>query len=454
MADQQKVYSIKELTKYIKSRFDQDPVLADIWVRGEISNFTRHSSGHMYFTLKDEESRLRSIMFAGNNRFLKFIPNNGMKILARGYLSIYERDGQYQIYIQEMQPDGIGELYIAYEQLKQKLEEEGLFDSRYKKTLPLFPKTIGIITSTTGAAIRDMITTVKRRFPYVHLLIYPVLVQGEGAPKSIANAISQMNRYNEADLLIVGRGGGSIEELWAFNEEIVARSIFASKIPIISAVGHETDFTIADFVADVRAATPTAAAELAVPHTDEVKASIAYFIKRLEKSIGRQADQAKNRFYRQLQSVIFRRPKQFFLQEAERLDYLEDRLKFALRKNTSFHKDGFYMIYHKLIQERPQEKVKGQREKLQHLKIRLIREMNTLNEGKKKDFLSKTAQLDALSPLKVLKRGYSILYEEKGKNVLNSIHQVQLGDIIKLQLHDGKLDCHVWGMEEEKNESK
>jgi len=407
----------------------------------------------MYFTLKDEFSRLRSIMFAGNNRFLKFIPNNGMKVIAKGYISLYERDGQYQFYIQEMQPDGIGELYIAYEQLKAKLEKEGLFDVTNKKKLPSFPQTIGIITSTTGAAIRDMITTIKRRFPLVHLLIYPVLVQGEAAPKSIANAIDQMNEFAEADLLIIGRGGGSIEELWAFNEEIVARSIYASHIPVISAVGHETDFTISDFVADVRAATPTAAAELAVPHIDEVKTSIAYLVKRLEKNLGRQVEQSRAALSQVLQSVVFRRPKQHVLEQALRVDRLEERLQYSLSKHLAFHKEHFFDVYHRLMQERPQQKLEGNKDKLNHLKKQLLREITALKNGYGKELSLKVGQLDALSPLKVLQRGYAIPFNEKGNEIVKSIHQVQLGDILKLQMKDGKLNCQVWGMEEEKNES-
>ncbi len=452
--NQQKIYSIKEVTNYIKSVMDQDPLLTQIWIRGEISNFTHHSSGHMYFTLKDEASRLRSIMFAGNNRFIKFIPNNGMKVIAKGYISIYERDGQYQFYAQEMEPDGVGALYIAYEQLKKKLEEEGLFDPHIKKKLPSFPQSIGLITSGTGAAIRDMITTINRRYPYVHLLIYPVLVQGESAPKSIADAIDQMNEFGQADLLIVGRGGGSIEELWAFNEEIVARSIYASSIPIISAVGHETDFTIADFVADIRAATPTAAAELAVPHIDEVKTSITYLTKQLEKNMIRQTEQARGNLFRLLQSIVFRRPKQLVMEQVQRVDRLEDRLQFNLNKHMAFHKEKFYEVYHQLIQEKPQLKVQTHKEKLYHLNKQLQREMQTLKEGYRKDLSLKVGKLDALSPLKVLKRGYAIPFNEREKDIVKSINQVQLGDIIKLQLQDGKLDCQVWGMEEKINESK
>ncbi len=240
--------------------------LQNVWVRGEISNFTHHTSGHMYFSLKDADSRLKCIMFASYNQKLAFIPREGAKVLACGNISVYERDGQYQFYVTQMQPDGIGSLFMAFEQLKKKLEAEGLFAPAAKKPIPRFPKAIGVITSPTGAAVRDIITTLQRRHPSVPVLLYPVLVQGKQAAPSIVKAIRDMNEMNEVDVLIVGRGGGSLEELWAFNEEIVARAIHASVLPVISAVGHETDFTIADFAADLRAATPTAAAELAVPH--------------------------------------------------------------------------------------------------------------------------------------------------------------------------------------------
>ncbi|OEF95522.1 exodeoxyribonuclease VII large subunit [Vulcanibacillus modesticaldus] len=451
MGERGKIFSIIELTSYIKSVLDDDSVLANIWVRGEISNFTHHSSGHMYFTLKDESSRLRAIMFAGNNRFLKFIPKNGTKVLARGYISIYERDGQYQFYVQEMQPDGIGQLYLAFEQLKQKLEAEGLFAQEKKKALPSFPQTIGIITSSTGAAIRDMITTIKRRYPLINLLIFPVLVQGKDAAKSIADAIEQMNNYEGVDLLIVGRGGGSIEELWAFNEEIVARSIYQSQIPVISAVGHETDFTIADFVADVRAATPTAAAELAVPNIEELKNRITYFENRLEGQFYKTLEEAKSSLMKLLNSIVFRRPKQYLLENSQRLDHLETRLHHSLANNTSIHREKLLIVYHKLLQEKPEQKLANQKERLNHLTKQLIREIGVIKEIYQKNLDIKLGQLDALSPLKVMQRGYAIAYDESEKKLLKSIKDVQPGDLIKVHLYDGKLDCQVWGLEDKKN---
>ncbi len=453
MKDQVKIYTINELTNYIKNLLDNDGTLSDVWIRGEISNFTHHSSGHMYFTLKDEASRLRVIMFAGNNRFIKFVPKNGMKIIAKGYVSVFERDGQYQFYVQEMQPDGIGQLYLAYEQLKERLEQEGLFSPSIKKQLPPFPQTIGIITSSTGAAVRDMIITIKRRYPLVDILIFPVLVQGETAAKTIANGIKQMNMQGEADLLIIGRGGGSLEELWAFNEEVVARSIYESQLPIISAVGHETDFTIADFVADVRAATPTAAAELAVPHIDELKISIAYYSNRMEKQIYKQIEHARNSLYQLSKSVLFKRPKQFFLEQVQRVDYLEDKLQHSLNKQTSNHKQRFLTVFQKLVHENPKQKVNNSSDKLERLNKQLLREMHRIKQDYENRLNNKLGKLDALSPLKVMKRGYALPYDEKEKKLIKSIKDVQLGDIVKVHITDGKLECQVWGLKESnKNE--
>ncbi len=447
MSSNNTIFTISEITKYIKDTIDQDAQLSNVWLRGEISNFTHHGSGHMYFSLKDESSKLRAIMFAGNNRYMKFIPKNGTKVLARGYISVYERDGQYQFYIQEMQPDGIGQLYLAYEQLKESLEQEGLFRQEYKKALPSFPKVIGIITSTTGAAIRDIITTISRRYPAVDLLIYPVLVQGESAAASIAHAIDQLNVHNQCDLLIVGRGGGSIEELWAFNEEIVARSIFKSKIPIISAVGHETDFTIADFVADIRAATPTAAAELAVPHINELRMRISYLNQRLERNIRKQLEQSKKSLASPLRSLVFRRPKQRWIESAQQLDHLLDRLNHSLPKYTKVHSDRLNFLHHRLTQVQPKRQVSIYKEEVQDLRNRLIRGIQSTKKENSVSLTIKLKQLDALSPLKVMQRGYGLLYDEKEKTLIKSIGQVNLGDIVRLRLHDGKLNCQIWGME-------
>src|SRR5690625_4791765 len=278
--------TVTALTKYIKRKMEIDLHLQEVWIKGEISNFNHHNRGHMYLTLKDDQARIQSVMFAGNNRFLKFTPENGMNVLVKGYVSVFEPYGQYQLYIKTMEPDGIGALYLAYEQLKEKLAKEGLFDAERKRAIPPYPQKIGLITSKRGAAVRDIMTTIERRFPAVQLTIIHVNVQGESSAKEIVKAIKFANELKTFDTLIVGRGGGSIEDLWSFNEEIVARAIDASQIPIISAIGHETDTTISDFVADLRAPTPTAAAELAVPsrvdvqeHLHHMKARIANLLR-------------------------------------------------------------------------------------------------------------------------------------------------------------------------------
>jgi len=456
LLDQGYVFTIKELTNYLKGIIENDSTLANIWIKGEISNFTHHSSGHMYFTLKDDASRLRSIMFLGNNRALKFIPKNGMKVIARGFVSIYERDGNYQFYAQEMQPDGIGQLYLAYEQLRQKLDDEGLFDRSIKKKLPSYPLTIGVLTSPTGAAVRDIIITIKRRYPIANILIYPVQVQGELAAKTIAAAIKSMNNYQqlhgEVDVLIVGRGGGSIEELWAFNEEVVARTIYESRIPVISAVGHETDFTIADFVSDIRAATPTAAAELAVPHIDELKTTITFIEKRLERQIKKEITEARSALNQIAKSVIFKRPKQNLYENIQRLNRLEDRLKNSLSKQTLFHKNNMKILYHRFLLSNPQQSVKVNKAKLESLNKQLIREILRIKQTKQNSLNNEIGKLDALSPLKVMLRGYAIPYNENGKKLIKSIKDVQLGDILKLHLADGELDCQVWALKETKDE--
>lgn len=449
---QKTIYTIKELTNYIKSLVEKDPLLSDMWIRGEISNYTHHTSGHMYFTLKDDTSKLRSIMFAGNNRYLKFIPKNGMKIIARGYLSLYERDGQYQFYVQELQPDGIGQLYLDYEQLKEKLDKEGLFSADIKKSLPSFPKKIGVITSPTGAAIKDILATINRRYPLVQIILYPVVVQGESAPSEIAKAIAQMNRSSNVDLLIVGRGGGSIEELWAFNEEIVARSIYASEIPIISAVGHETDFTIADFVADVRAATPTAAGELAVPHIDDLKANIDYLSNRMEKQIKTKVERAKSTLNNLLKARIFRRPKQSLQEHIQRVDNLHNNLRNSLNRLSILYNNKYSQHNQRLQQQSPLNRVKLQRVRLQQLKKQLIREteLKKISSGQKLSM--SLTKLDSLNPLKIMQRGYALPYEESGKKLVKTINDIQLGDILKLRLIDGSLSCQVWSMEEDQDE--
>ncbi|PZE22048.1 exodeoxyribonuclease VII large subunit [Paenibacillus xerothermodurans] len=447
------IYSIKDLNRYIKMRLESDGILQDVWVRGEISNFTHHSSGHMYFTLKDADSRLKSIMFRTHNQRLGFIPREGTKVLARGNISVYERDGQYQFYVTQMQPDGIGSLYLAFEQLKKKLEGEGLFALARKKPIPRYPKAIGVITSPTGAAVRDIIITLQRRHPNVPVLLYPVLVQGTQAAPSIVKAIQAMNQMNEVDVLIVGRGGGSLEELWAFNEESVARSIFASTIPIISAVGHETDFTIADFVADLRAATPTAAAELAVPHHQELRQQLTYLRQQLHSGLTRQLTRSRERLSRAQRSPSLQNPRrQLLLQPTQRLDRTREQLSYKMRARLARLQERSMKLDRRLSAFNPKEQTVFARRRLGSSVRQLHQAMQTTKKHKRQDLLAAIRQLDALSPLKVMQRGYSLVYDEKEKQLIKSIQQVQIGDVLKLRLMDGKVDCHVWSMEERQND--
>jgi len=393
-----RIITVSELTNYIKGRLEGDPILRNVWVKGEISNFRHHSSGHMYLTLKDEGAALKAIMFKSRNRLMPFRPENGMGVLARGYISLFERDGQYQLYVDELQPDGIGALHLAYTQLKNKLEQEGLFAPARKKMLPLMPRKVGVVTSPTGAAVRDIITVIQRRFPQVHILLMPVAVQGEEAPEQIARGIEIINGIDGIDVIIVGRGGGSIEELWAFNTETVARGIFASRIPVISAVGHETDYTIADFVADHRAPTPSAAAELAVPDGKEMARHIRNLRERLNCAMITKLESEKKRLNMCLQRAPFTRPKDRIFRLNQELDYLTRRLGQA---------------------------------------------MNSQHQGRKHELALHIAKLNALSPLATLARGFAICRTEPAGTLISGINQVENGQNIMVTLHDGSMECSV-----------
>ena len=393
-----RIVTVSELTNYIKSKFENDAILRNIWVKGEISNFRHHSSGHMYLTLKDEGAALKAVMFKSRNSQLPFRPDNGMGVLARGYLSLFERDGQYQLYVDEMQPDGIGALHMAFTQLKSRLEMEGLFASATKKKLPSLPRKVAVITSPTGAAVRDIITVMQRRLPHTHIILMPVAVQGDEAPGQIARGIEMINSLKDIDVIIVGRGGGSLEELWAFNTEIVARSIFASRIPVVSAVGHETDYTIADFVSDHRAPTPSAAAEVVVPDRKELVRHINSLRDRLNCAITTKLDNATYRLRTCLDRVPFTRPKEKIFRSGQELDYLTKRLGQSI-----------------VVQ-------------LQDRKHKLALQLTKMN---------------ALSPLGTLARGYGICRTGPEGRLISGIKQVEQGQNIQVILQDGFMDCTV-----------
>lgn len=440
--DEKQYVTITALTKYIKRKFDADPHLQDMYVKGEISNFKQHSSGHMYFTLKDEKARILAVMFSSFNKSMRFRPENGMKVLVRGDITVFEQSGQYQMYIKDMQPDGIGDLYLAFEQLKEKLLKQGLFSKEYKKPLPKFPHTVGVITSPTGAAIRDIITTLKRRYPIANILVIPALVQGEQGATSIVRAIEQANHSNEIDVLIVGRGGGSIEELWAFNEEIVAQAIFASRIPIISAVGHETDTTIADYVADLRAPTPTGAAELAVPHIDELIERVLTRQTRIIRKIKEKVNVQAEKYDRLSKSYAFKYPQRLYEQKLEQVDKATEFLQRAAQ--TLFLNKNEEYIRTKRRLERNNLTTLLQNSMLLQAKTdkSLNRAFANLLLAKKKEHQRMNMALDALSPLKIMDRGYSLVYDE-GDHLVKSTDQIRPNDHIKIKLVDGSITCEV-----------
>ncbi|WP_042458429.1 exodeoxyribonuclease VII large subunit [Neobacillus dielmonensis] len=439
---EQQYLTVNALTKYIKRKFDADPHLRDIHVRGEISNFKQHSSGHMYFTLKDEKARILAVMFSSNTRHMKFIPENGMKVIVKGDITVFEPSGQYQIYVKAMQPDGVGELFLAYEQLKQRLETEGLFAAQNKKPLPLFPNTIGVITSPTGAAIRDIITTIKRRYPIGRILVLPALVQGEQAAPSIAKAIEKANAMGEIDVLIVGRGGGSIEELWAFNEELVARAIYQSRIPVISAVGHETDFTIADFVADLRAPTPTGAAELAVPHIEELMDRVLQRQTRLMRSIRERFRFETERLNRVQRSYAFRYPKRLYEQKLEQTDKLTEMLVRNTSRLITGKKEQHDSLNKRFTRNHPRQVLTEAKHKFERMDRDMNRALQQTVTKKQTDFDKILATLQALSPLRIMERGFSLAYT-KNNQILKSVTQVKPDEQVQIQLNDGQVYCKV-----------
>ncbi|REJ25403.1 MAG: exodeoxyribonuclease VII large subunit [Bacillaceae bacterium] len=444
-----KFVTVSALTKYLKRKFDVDPHLRDIWVKGELSNVKIHDSGHIYFTLKDEHARIQAVMFSSFNRSLPFRPEDGMNVLVRGEITIYQPGGIYQIYAKAMEPDGVGGLYLAFEQLKKKLEQEGLFDVKHKKTIPAFPKTIGVITSPTGAAVRDIITTIKRRYPVAKVVVIPAIVQGVQAGKSIVNKIQLANSLGYFDVLIVGRGGGSIEELWAFNEEMVAREIFKSKIPVISAVGHETDYTIADFVADLRAPTPTGAAELAVPNITDLIEKIRERNIRMTNALKERIKKEKLKLFRLTNSYAFKYPKKLYMQKEQELDILFERFKKAGKRYLSDQTNRYLLLTNRLKNELPNDQIERAKTRMKDLDKKMLREMTALYQQKLNRFQALASKLDALSPLKIMERGYSLVYKQD--KLVKSVKQTAEGDFIQIKLQDGTIHCEVSEIEERRS---
>ncbi|MGX9705811.1 exodeoxyribonuclease VII large subunit [Laceyella tengchongensis] len=440
-------WSVTDLVQHLYRKLEDDDSLKGVWVEGEISNFSQHThSRHMYFTLKDENATLNAVMFAGNNRRLRFVPKNGDRVLVKGYVSIYQKSGSLQLYAQDMRLSGVGDLHVAFQHLKEQLAAEGLFDAP-KKAIPAFPKTVGVITSAHGAAVRDIISTMRRRYPLTRILLHPVSVQGEKAASEIAAAIDRMNLHLEADVLIVGRGGGSLEELWAFNEEIVARAIYRSQVPVISAVGHETDVTISDFAADVRAATPTAAAELVVPHVEDLKARVALLSQRLLRAQMAVLDRARERLEKSVDRPIFKYPHARLHQYVQRRDELEARLERAMVQLVREKRQSLANERIRLAAHHPQERIRQLRERVAVLERNQRQEMLQQLNGMRQKHLALVAQLDALSPLKVMQRGYSLVYRHANGELVKSRQQVRPGDLIRVRVADGQLKCQVWRSE-------
>ena len=420
-----KYLSIGAITKYLKSRFDLDSNLQNVFLKGEISNFKAHTSGHFYFSLKDETSKINAIMFRSNASKVNFKPQDGMKVLVTGRISVYEAMGSYQIYADEMIEDGVGNLYVAFENLKKKLSSEGLFDERYKKKIPKIPRRVGIITASTGAAIRDIITTIKRRFPICETILFPTLVQGENAKEDIVRNIERAKEY-DLDVLIVGRGGGSIEDLWSFNEEVVARAIFDCEIPVISAVGHEIDFTIADFVADLRAPTPTAAAELAVPNMVDLKSHIDNLLIRLNVAINKKIKYQKLYLDSVKNSYVIKNPMIMFENRKQNLDLISEKISELIVRNIKDKKDKINRIKSSYIIMNPDKIYLDWMEKLKNI----IDKVNLLN------------------PLNILGRGYSITYV--GDKAVKSVSDLKKEDLIDIRLFDGVVKAKTLEVEDTK----
>ena len=442
---EEKYLTVSALNKYIKYKFDHDFNLQMVFLKGEISNFKRHSRGHFYFTIKDDKSQISALMFSSDASNVGFEPCDGSKVLVCGRITVYEATGNYQIYVSDMKEDGIGELYVAYEKLKKKLSEEGLFDIEHKKPIPKFPQKIGVITSPTGAAIRDIINTVNRRYPLAKIIIYPSLVQGEDAKYNIVEQIKRANIDNIVDVIILARGGGSIEDLWAFNEEIVARAVYESIIPLISAVGHETDFTIVDFVSDKRAPTPTAGAELSTPDGKTFIKQINEYKTRIETLfLNRLKDKKTSLIH--LDGMLEKvKPDALLRRNEEKLKSYIANLNNCFVKKIDNYSHNLELIKQRLLANNPKYLIDDLTKSINNLEKGLNVSFQKILKEDKSLLDVLIAKLSSLSPLSLMEKGYGIAYFNN--HVLTSIDEVKKNDQIKLQVKDGKLDCLVLGKE-------
>ncbi len=418
--DPKTVFTVGQVNEYIKYLIEDSPVLDSVYVAGEISNLTAyHASGHMYFSVKDETGVLRAVMFRSSAQKLKFRPENGMRVILHGRITVYAPSGQYQLNADAMEPDGVGSLALAFEQLKQKLAAEGLFDESRKKPLPLYPATVGVITSPTGAAVRDIINILTRRYPLAKMVLFPTLVQGENAPRQLCSGIRFFNQFQSADVIIIGRGGGSLEELWAFNDETLARAVAASEIPVISAVGHETDFTICDFVADLRAPTPSAAAELCVPDSEALSRTVSELSRRMRGSLSARIGTERQRLRVLSEKRVLSSPDSFLYHRRMSLDLLCARMEHA-----------------------GENALRAVHTRLDPLEAALDRAMERALSDARGTLTARTAKLEALSPLAVLTRGYAAVFDRTGVSV-RTVTELHAGDTVTLRLDDGSADAEI-----------
>ncbi|MFF5995441.1 exodeoxyribonuclease VII large subunit [Lysinibacillus sp. KU-BSD001] len=437
--------SVKALTKYIKRKFEADPHLREVYVKGELSNVKIHTSGHIYFTLKDDGARINATMFRNQAAKLAFRPEEGMQVFIRGDVNVYEVGGTYQLYAHTMEPDGVGGLFVAFNQLKERLQKEGLFNPNFKQPIPLYPKTVGVLTATTGAAIRDICTTIGRRYPQAEVCIYPTLVQGANAAANIAKNIILANEQAMCDVLIVGRGGGSIEDLWAFNEEVVARAIFESRIPIISAVGHETDTTIADFVADLRAPTPTAAAELAVPNQQELYQRVLKNQSQLHQMMTARLTFERSRLTKLQNAYPLAMPERLYRPFTEKLIQMDTQLQHATSLYMMKQRNALERLQASLQMQSPKQTLDYTKRQLDQITQQLTRAAYTNVEQRKHQFSSVIRTLEALNPLAIMHKGFNVSYKD-GK-VVKSIDQLAKDDTIQIALHDGTAQAKILSTE-------
>ena len=433
--------TVTALTKYIKHKFEADPYLERVFLTGEISNFRMRPNAHQYFSLKDDKAKISAIMFKGAFNKLKFQPEEGMKVLVIGRISLYEPGGSYQIYIEHMEPDGVGALYQALEKRKKALQEEGLFKESFKQPLVKYPKKIAVITSPSGAVVKDIITTTKRRYPIVQLVVFPTLVQGDKAADDIVKRIKEVDALGDFDTMIVGRGGGSIEDLWPFNEERVVRAIFESRTPTISSVGHETDVTLADLVADVRAATPTAAAELATPVLREEILKIKEKESRLIQGMDNQIKHKKQKFDHLSESFVFKQPKRLYEAFSIQLDTLNRRLEQSLNSEIKQKEKEFIQLVKRLETQNPKEDINLAKQKVNYLNEKLTQSIDLTMKDKKRNLIQLMTNLDMLSPLQTMLRGYS--YVTIDDQIIKSTNDVDVKQVVNIHLSDGEVTAEI-----------